>query len=96
MFSFAETHNIGNTLRDAIESFKPRRTSSIAKSPLSKYFSIKSSEPAAAFSTNARRSCSAFSFSSAGMSKISGLPPPAGYLYIFCIIKSMKQLNPGP
>ena len=54
MFSFAEQQSTGNTLLDANPNFKPLLTSSMVKSPWSKYFSIKSSAPAAAFSTKVR------------------------------------------
>ncbi len=96
MLCFAAMAKTGNMERARIPIRIPVRISSMDKVSVSKYFSINSSEPSAAFSINERCNLSALPFSEAGISRISTVPPPLGNFSSFIRIKSMMLSNPAP
>ena len=92
----ALTQNTGNILR-VIRPFRiPSRISSSVKTPWSKNFSMSPSSFSAAASISFWCRSAAFSFSSAGISRTSGVPPSGFHLYIFIFRTSIIALNDAP
>ena len=90
------TQNTGNILRVIKPLRIPKRISSSESVSCSKNFSIRLSSFSAAASTNALWNSIAFSFSSSGISSITGSPPSGFQLYFFISNTSIKLLKSGP